>query len=518
MRDTDCDLTSVIVVSADSSPITDVADLPGSTVATGAVDSPQSTLLPLDHLAPLGLEPGDDFTVRRFDVGVGLHGDHVGGERDAAGALAAGDGRRGVHDRRQPAPVQPRRARSPAGSTRILAADRAVRPLQHDGAGRRPPTGSSPVSASSCCRWTTTIPRCARCSTSRACKQWRPGRAQRLRAARGRRSTTAGFYDARRVDHRRRLSTLKRLGRLGSRAAHSHRRRRPSARPADRRPARRPRHATPTCGSHLATWAAQPGSPASSAGRRRDRGRGRTGRSRPARWTDAERAAAPDRRRARSAPPAAGVGLAARGAPCRSRRPPLTGSDLADEDELWSDLAPAPLRPGGGRPVGSRDGDRLGRRRSISPRAVEAAVVQVMTYLVENEQAALLVPARFLGRDPSAFPRGDAAAGRPGRRRGPPRRGLHPTGHCCRGGPLGTSAVGGRSLAADPARRAGLPGRLASCCPSSARAPSSPCSSFLEHHGPDPVTRRIAHLALQDESRHVAFGIGPPPAPPGLRP
>ena len=29
---------------------------------------------------------------------------------------------------------------------------------------------------------------------------------------------------------------------------------------------------------------------------------------------------------------------------------------------------------------------------------VEAAVVQVMTYLIENEQAALLVPARFLGR------------------------------------------------------------------------------------------------------------------------
>jgi phosphonate transport system substrate-binding protein len=28
--------------------------------------------------------------VRRFDVGVGLHGDHIGGERDAARALMAG--------------------------------------------------------------------------------------------------------------------------------------------------------------------------------------------------------------------------------------------------------------------------------------------------------------------------------------------------------------------------------------------------------------------------------------------
>jgi ABC-type phosphate/phosphonate transport system substrate-binding protein len=90
MRDSDCDLSSVVVVSARSS-ITEVADLKGKTVATGAVDSPQATLLPLDHLRGLGLEPGTDFTVRRFDVGVGLHGDHTGGEREAAAALAAGE-------------------------------------------------------------------------------------------------------------------------------------------------------------------------------------------------------------------------------------------------------------------------------------------------------------------------------------------------------------------------------------------------------------------------------------------
>jgi hypothetical protein len=30
---------------------------------------------------------------------------------------------------------------------------------------------------------------------------------------------------------------------------------------------------------------------------------------------------------------------------------------------------------------------------------------------------------------------------------------------------------------------------------------------FLERHGPDPVTRRVAHLALADEARHVAFGV-----------
>ena len=90
MRDTDCDLRSVIVVRADS-PITAIADLGGRIVATGAVDSPQATLLPLSLLRSAGLVPGADVPVRRFDIGVGLHGDHVGGERAAARALFAAD-------------------------------------------------------------------------------------------------------------------------------------------------------------------------------------------------------------------------------------------------------------------------------------------------------------------------------------------------------------------------------------------------------------------------------------------
>ncbi|HEY2765473.1 MAG TPA: PhnD/SsuA/transferrin family substrate-binding protein [Pseudonocardiaceae bacterium] len=86
MRDTDQDLTSVVVVRADS-PLNTVADLKGETVAVGAVDSPQATLIPLSHLRAAG---AGDLTVRRFDVGVGLHGDHIGGERDAARALMDG--------------------------------------------------------------------------------------------------------------------------------------------------------------------------------------------------------------------------------------------------------------------------------------------------------------------------------------------------------------------------------------------------------------------------------------------
>lgn len=89
MRDTDRDLRSLIVVRSDSG-VDEVADLAGRVVATGAVDSPQATLIPLSTLRGHGLVPGENLTVRRFDVGVGLHGDHIGGERDAARALVAG--------------------------------------------------------------------------------------------------------------------------------------------------------------------------------------------------------------------------------------------------------------------------------------------------------------------------------------------------------------------------------------------------------------------------------------------
>jgi ABC-type phosphate/phosphonate transport system substrate-binding protein len=90
MRDTDCDLRSLIVVRADS-PAQALADLRGKTVGVGAIDSPQATLIPLDHLRQHGLVGGRDFSVRRFDVLGGKHGDHVGGERDAALALLAGE-------------------------------------------------------------------------------------------------------------------------------------------------------------------------------------------------------------------------------------------------------------------------------------------------------------------------------------------------------------------------------------------------------------------------------------------
>lgn len=90
MRDTDCDLTSVVVVRRNEG-YKGIGDLRGKRVAVGAKDSPQATLIPLKEFVNAGLEPDEDFTVVPFDVLVGLHGDHVGGERDAAIALMNGD-------------------------------------------------------------------------------------------------------------------------------------------------------------------------------------------------------------------------------------------------------------------------------------------------------------------------------------------------------------------------------------------------------------------------------------------
>jgi phosphonate transport system substrate-binding protein len=86
MRDTDRDLTSVVLVRADA-PIAGPAALAGKRIGVGAADSPQATLIPLVALAEAGVEGH----VVRHDVLLGKHGDHVGGERDAVRALVAGE-------------------------------------------------------------------------------------------------------------------------------------------------------------------------------------------------------------------------------------------------------------------------------------------------------------------------------------------------------------------------------------------------------------------------------------------
>jgi phosphonate transport system substrate-binding protein len=89
MRDSDRDLTTKIIVRKDSG-LGSLADLKGKTVAVGASDSPQATLIPLRMIADSGVDPVRDCRVLYHDIMVGKHGDHVGGEREGAKALLEG--------------------------------------------------------------------------------------------------------------------------------------------------------------------------------------------------------------------------------------------------------------------------------------------------------------------------------------------------------------------------------------------------------------------------------------------
>ena len=247
---------------------------------------------------------------------------------------------------------------------------------------------------------------------------------------------------------------------------------------------------------HLAAWAR-------SQGHRVDGTTLIKGRVDEDRWRLAQRAGGPgadgvvDR-------PASTWGLAARGALVESGGPPLT-ADLADKTVVWSDLAPqlyAQAAANQWDPATAIDWDQpVGL-----PDPVEAAVVQVMTYLIENEQAALMVPARFLARvhphfrevvQLLAIQTADEA------------RHIEVFTRRARltGRPLGTSSAGGRAslqtLLDEP--DFSLASFLLSVL---GEGTFLHLLSFLERHAPDGVTRRVAHLALQDESRHVAFGMG----------
>lgn len=89
MRDSDCNLFTKVIVRTNSG-LSALADLRGKAIAVGASDSPQATLIPLSLIADSGIDPRKDCRVIYHNVMVGKHGDHVGGERDAAKALTAG--------------------------------------------------------------------------------------------------------------------------------------------------------------------------------------------------------------------------------------------------------------------------------------------------------------------------------------------------------------------------------------------------------------------------------------------
>jgi len=139
------------------------------------------------------------------------------------------------------------------------------------------------------------------------------------------------------------------------------------------------------------------------------------------------------------------------------------------------------------------------------PTEVEQAVVQIMTYLIENEQAALLVPARFLAQIHPHFREvaqllAMQVAEEARHVEVFTRRAL------LSGGPLGVSAASGqlslKTLVEEP--DFAVASFLLSVL---GEGTFLNLLQFLLEHAPDPVTREVVRLALRDEARHVAFGM-----------
>ncbi|MFD3581179.1 ferritin-like domain-containing protein [Streptomyces sp. NPDC058683] len=197
-------------------------------------------------------------------------------------------------------------------------------------------------------------------------------------------------------------------------------------------------------------------------------------------------------------------GLAARGALVEAGGPDVPFA-VVDRDVAWTDLAPRLYRQA----VTSQ----WDPYRAVEwdedftlPDEIETAVVQVMTYLVENEQAALVIPGRLLVQVHPHFREvlqllAVQAADEARHVEVFTRRAL------LRGGEMGTSSAGGRASLATLLTEPDF--SIASFLLSVLGEGSFlNLLSFLERHAPDPVTRRISRLVRQDEARHVAFGVG----------
>ncbi len=223
------------------------------------------------------------------------------------------------------------------------------------------------------------------------------------------------------------------------------------------------------------------------------------------RWAGADRAGGPEPSGIVRRPPAL-WGLAARGALVEEADTGPTGRpfDLDDRDVVWADLAPRLYAHAAAAQWDPATAVDWSASANVAP-DVEVAVVQVMTYLVENEQAALVIPARLLARVHPHFREVQQllavqAADEARHVEVFTRRAL------LHGGPMGTSSAGGRAslatLLAEP--DFSLATFLLSVL---GEGSFLALLAFLDRHAPDPVTRQVTRLARVDEARHVAFGV-----------
>ena len=139
------------------------------------------------------------------------------------------------------------------------------------------------------------------------------------------------------------------------------------------------------------------------------------------------------------------------------------------------------------------------------PDEIEDAIVQVMTYLIENETAALIIPSRFVAQLHPHFREvmqllAIQAADEARHVEVFTRRARLKREH------LGLSTAGGqkslKTLVDEPdfSTASFLLSVLG-------EGTFLTLLRFLERHAPDPITKTATRLAAQDEARHVAFGV-----------
>ena len=223
------------------------------------------------------------------------------------------------------------------------------------------------------------------------------------------------------------------------------------------------------------------------------------------RWSEAERAgrANPLDQQAVVDSPPQRWGLATRGALVESGSPEFHFA-LAAKADVWS--------PDAARLYAQAASAQWDPATAIPwdaefdlPDEIEDAVVQIMTYLVENETAALIVPSRFVAQLHPHFREvmqvlAVQAADEARHIEVFVRRAL------LKGRELGVSTAGGqaslKTLVDEP--DFAVASFLLSVL---GEGTFLSLLWFLERFAPDPVTAAVCRLAAQDEARHVAFGL-----------
>jgi TusA-related sulfurtransferase len=196
-------------------------------------------------------------------------------------------------------------------------------------------------------------------------------------------------------------------------------------------------------------------------------------------------------------------GLAARGATVEAGSPAIHFR-LDQKMEVWSDSA-ADLYTQAVAAQWNPDAVIDWDAPFELPDIVEDAVVQVLTYMIENEEAALIVPARFLGQLHPHFREVQALLAI---QVADEARHIHVFTRRLRlkGREPALSTAGGqtslKTLLDEP--DFSIAQFLLSVL---GEGTFVSLLHFLHAHAPDPVTRQVARLAARDEARHVAFGM-----------